>query len=774
MTEVRCAASAGERSVIGKNGMDTGASNDDDAAQTRTSRVDPLGNAVQAVSVPAVDPFEALSLPETRPALLVIEDDETTRAGVAELLASSALEVCACATGAEALALVRQRAFELALLDLYLPDMTGIDFLQRVRARGLELPVVVVSGSDSIDSAISAMRLGIVDYLRKPYDPRRLVETVHGALAAGRVAREHRALRARLEHSERLHRYLVEHSPDLIYMLDAGGCFRFVNDAFDELLGFPREQLLGRSYAEVVVEEDRGLADGVMNERRTGALAARNVELRFRRAGEAADAAATVVVSATGLYEAADGRDGAPAFQGTYGVARDISVRKRAEAALAHHAFHDPLTGLPNRTLFRDRLALALAQARRDGERAAVLFVDLDRFKLVNDTHGHVAGDLLLKHVAARLKGALREVDTVSRLGGDEFTAVVPGMRSVGDAERVARKVWHAVCEPCVLPGIELTVSCSIGVTVYPDHGADEEALLRHADLAMYQVKREGKHGVAVFEPAMAQFSGRCIALENDLRRALKRGELEVHFQPVVEETSGRVDSVEALVRWRHPEIGMLDPAQFIPLAEESGLIRELTAVVMAQAFGRLRQWRDAGLAGLRMAVNVSAREFLRARFVEEVMQKLAASGLPPDALELEITESMLIDDLDLAVTRVNRLRAAGVRVSIDDFGTRYSSLGYLHRLPVNTIKIDQSFVRGLTGARDSAPIVAAIVAIAAGFGFELVAEGVEDEGHVAALRALGCRKMQGYHFRRPQTAETLAPYLFSAPGVRPGQRLSP
>ncbi len=738
---------------------------------TRCSRVGASRvRNVQASAVPTPDPFDALSLPEARPALLVIEDDEVTRSGVVELLESPDLDVCSCATGAEALALVEARTFDLALLDLYLPDMTGLDFLRRVRALGLELPVLVVSGSDSIDSAISALRLGVVDFLRKPYDPLRLAERVHGTLAAGRLQREHRALRSRLEHSERLHRYLVEHSPDLIYMLDAAGRFRFVNDAFQQLLGMARDELIGCDYREVVLEPDRALAEGVMNERRTGAEAARNVELRFLRRGvrpDSPDAVATVVVSATGLYgEDQDGREGRHAFRGTYGVARDITERKRAEAAIAHHAFHDSLTGLPNRTLFRDRLALALAQARREGGKAAVLFIDLDRFKLVNDTHGHVAGDLLLKQVAARLKGSLREVDTVSRLGGDEFTAVVPGLRNERDAEAIARKVLAAVSEPALLPDLELSVSCSIGVAIYPDHATDEDELLRRADTAMYQVKREGKNAVGMFDPAFGESSGRCIALENDLRRALKRDELEVHFQPVVDGFSGRIDSIEALVRWRHPTAGMLDPSHFIALAEESGLIRELTATVMNQAFRRLREWRDAGLADLRVAVNVSAREFLRARFIEDTMQRLQAGRLPPDALELEITESMLIEDLDLAVARVNFLRGAGVRVSIDDFGTRYSSLGYLHRLPVNTIKIDQSFVRGLDGTRNSGPIVSAIVAIAAGFGFELVAEGVENEAHVRTLRSLGCRKMQGYHFQRPQSAETLSPYLFAAPAA--------
>jgi EAL domain-containing protein (putative c-di-GMP-specific phosphodiesterase class I) len=310
---------------------------------------------------------------------------------------------------------------------------------------------------------------------------------------------------------------------------------------------------------------------------------------------------------------------------------------------------------------------------------------------------------------------------------------------------------------------VEIETRASVGIAVYPLHGTAEDELLSHADIAMYSVKRRGKDGIAMFEPAMAAASGAYTGLEHELRRALRRDELEVHYQPVVETSTGKVPRVEALVRWRHPTEGLLGPSRFIHVAEETGLVRDLGAAVFDKSLERIAAWRREGLPDLGLAVNVSPRQLERPEFVRDVVRRLSDHGLPPDALEMEITENVLIEDVDMAVERVHELRRAGIRVSIDDFGTRYSSLGYLQRLPVNTIKIDQSFVRHLSHARTSSPIVSAMVAIAKAFSFELVAEGVEVPADLAALRALGCDMMQGYYFRAPESADNLTPYLLAA-----------
>ncbi len=703
--------------------------------------------------------------------ILVVEDEPLLRDSVVALLAAPDRELHPAASAADALARIAAGRFDLALLDIGLPDMTGIELLTRVRATGGgALRVVIVSGNDSIESAISALRLGVSEFVRKPYAPALLRDVVERQLAGIRLERENQRMREELAYSEQLHRYLVEHSPDLIYMLDESGRFEYVNDRFEQMLGYRKSALMGAHYSTVVHHEDLGRAEGHFNERRAGDRAARNVELRLlcgphRDAPPYAAAHLTVVLSATGLY-GPPARDGsAPGrFLGTYGAARDISDRKRAEEAIAFHAFHDSLTGLPNRALFRNRLGLAIANARRERAMVGVLFIDLDRFKFINDSFGHVLGDRFLQSVADRLRQHLREVDTLARLGGDEFTVIVPDMHDAHAALTVARKLSAALERPFDVNGAELETRASIGVAVYPAHGTSEDELLSRADIAMYAVKRRGKDGIAMFEESMAAASDAYAGLEHELRRALRRDELEVHYQPVVDTSTGKVPRVEALVRWRHPTEGLLGPSRFMHVAEETGLVRDLGATVFEKSLQRIAAWRRNGLPDLGLAVNVSPRQLERPEFVRDVIRQLAEHDLPPDALEMEITENVLIEDVDLAVERVHELRRAGIRVSIDDFGTRYSSLGYLQRLPVNTIKIDQSFVRHLSHSRTSSPIVSAVVAIARAFAFDLVAEGVEVQGDLTALRALGCDKMQGYYFRAPESAESLTPYLMGTP----------
>jgi diguanylate cyclase (GGDEF)-like protein/PAS domain S-box-containing protein len=701
--------------------------------------------------------------------ILVVDDEPLLRDSVVALLAAPDRELHAAGTAAEALATLRARRFDLALLDIGLPDMTGLELLDKVRASGGgDLRVVIVSGNDSIESAISALRLGVSEFVRKPYSPAALREVVQRQLSGLRLERENQRMREALAYSEQLHRYFVEHSPDLIYLLDAEGRFDYVNDRFEHLLGYRKSVLTGAHFSTVVHPEDLGRAEGCFNERRAGDRAARNVELRLlcgphRGAPLPASSHLTVVLSASGLYSQPSPADPQPRFLGTYGAARDITERKRAEEAIAFHAFHDSLTGLPNRALFRNRLGLAIASARRGRSMVGVLFIDLDRFKQVNDSFGHVVGDRFLQAVADRLRHTLREIDTLARLGGDEFTVILPEMHGPEAAATVARKIAAALERPFDVDGAEIETRASVGIAVYPLHGAGEDELLSHADIAMYSVKRRGKDGIATFEPAMAAASGAYTGLEHELRRALRRDELEVHYQPVVETSTGKVPRVEALVRWRHPTEGLLGPSRFIHVAEETGLVRDLGAAVFDKSLERIAAWRREGLPDLGLAVNVSPRQLERPEFVRDLVRRLSDHALPPDALEMEITENVLIEDVDMAVERVHELRRAGIRVSIDDFGTRYSSLGYLQRLPVNTIKIDQSFVRHLSHARTSSPIVSAMVAIAKAFSFELVAEGVEVPADLAALRALGCDMMQGYYFRAPESAEHLTPYLLAA-----------
>jgi len=454
-------------------------------------------------------------------------------------------------------------------------------------------------------------------------------------------------------------------------------------------------------------------------------------------------------------------------------IARDISARKHYEADLIHRAQHDALTGLPNLLLLRDRIEQALVVARRHQRAAAVLYLDIDNFKHINDSLGHAAGDDLLKTLAARLAAAVREGDTVARQGGDEFVLLLADLADADAVSALIAKLTAAVAAPAVVAGRELRVTCSIGVALYPRDGDDAPTLLRNADTAVYRAKELGRD---TFQFYAAEMNARVIermAMEDDLRLALRRGEFEVHYQPRVDLGGGEINGFEALVRWRHPKDGLVSPARFIPVAEDSGLIVPLGAWVLAEACRQLKLWHDMGHRQLSMAVNVSVNQFQRADFVEQVDGVLAASDLPADALELEITESLLMRGTDATRGAMDILRALGVTFAIDDFGTGYSSLSYLRELPVTTLKIDQSFVRDITNDPDDATLVRTIIDMAHDLRLRLrvVAEGVETEAQLAFLRDHGCEEMQGYLFSRPLPAAAAEALLASGrklPSVAP------
>ena len=705
--------------------------------------------------------------------VLVVDDDSMVRRALADLVTSSERRVTQCGSGGRAIEIIRSEAVDIVLLDLNLPDMSGLEIMRRIRASGPEPTVIVVSGDDRIDSAIATLKSGAHEYVRKPFEPVALLRCLENAIETRKLAWENTAMRMRLEHSERLHRYFVDNSPDLIFALDPQGRFRFVNDRVVSMLGYSREEFCGMHYSAIIDEQHLLHVKWALGERRAGERASRDVEVKLIPKGTDADpqpdeTVTTVALSTVGIYdEVADGSRSGRRFLGTYGVARDISARLRAEQIVEFHAFHDALTGLPNRTLFRDRLSHAIAEMRRRRKSLAVLFIDLDRFKLVNDTYGHLKGDHLLQQTASRLRKCLRETDTLSRIGGDEFVALIPDLEARQDVEAIARKILHELAEPFSLGNEPFRTSVSIGVAVYPGDGPNEEELIRSADLAMYQAKRKGRNGIVFFSSDLSTHYADRLQFEHDLRGAVKRREFETYFQPIHNVRTGDVERLEALVRWRHPSHGLLLPARFISIAEESGQIRELGEVVLDSACSHLAQWRSNGADSLGVSVNLSARDFDHDDLVERVMGATRRHGLPPNALELEITESLLIEDMDAVSKRASRLRAEGVRIAIDDFGTRYSSLGYLQTLPISAIKIDQSFVRDLGLRNTSSSIVAAMIGIARGLRLDLVAEGVERPEHLESLQGMGCEVMQGYFFSRPMPAGEVSEYLASSDAMR-------
>jgi len=438
-------------------------------------------------------------------------------------------------------------------------------------------------------------------------------------------------------------------------------------------------------------------------------------------------------------------------------VALGLSMENlRQKETILHLAYHDALTDLPNRTLFEDRLTVALAQARRRNQMLPVMFLDLDRFKQVNDMAGHAMGDKLLRRVAERLAGLVREGDTVARVGGDEFTLLSPEVAGVEDTVEIAERVLKVFQQPWALDGHEFHVTTSVGIAMYPNDGEDVESLLRNADTAMYRAKEQGRNNYQLYTPAMNARIAERLAVENSLRHGLVSGEFAVHYQPQVNIDTGQIVGAEALVRWQHPERGLVLPAEFIPVAEETGLIVPLGEWVLRTACAQNRAWQEAGLPPLRVAVNLSARQFQQRDLKSMVAQVLEETGLDPHCLQLEITEGVAMQDAEFTITMLRELRGMGIQIAIDDFGTGHSSLSYLRRLPIDVVKIDRSFVCDLTTDPNDAAIVSTIVAMAHNLKLKVIAESVETEEQLTFLKEQQCDEFQGYLFSKPVPAGKL------------------
>lgn len=447
---------------------------------------------------------------------------------------------------------------------------------------------------------------------------------------------------------------------------------------------------------------------------------------------------------------------------------RDISERQTYEAKIVHQAMHDALTDLPNRAMFRELLARAMTQADRAEKLLAVMFLDLDGFKNVNDTLGHEAGDALLKVISHRLVGALRREDVVARQGGDEFTLLLPGLNIFQDIVQIAEKLLAAVAEPVLYQGHAIHITASIGVTIFPFDDLDAESLLRNADTAMYEAKQAGKNNFRFYTADMNAAMRERMDIEAGLREALEKHQFTLYYQPQAAIDNLQVVGVEALLRWTHPDLGPVSPAKFIPVAEESGLIVPIGEWVLREACRQIRVWREAGWSNLKVAVNLSARQFRQDDLLDTVHRILREAGLTPEdgALELELTESMVMQRVDAHVQTLKKLHAMGVSLSIDDFGTGYSSLSYLKRFPIQTLKIDQSFVRDLTVDAEDAAIASAIITLGHSLKLKVIAEGVETIEQLAALRALGCDEIQGYYFGKPMPADAMTTFLSASCNV--------
>jgi diguanylate cyclase (GGDEF)-like protein/PAS domain S-box-containing protein len=506
------------------------------------------------------------------------------------------------------------------------------------------------------------------------------------------------------------------------------------------IFGYQREEILSQtSFALYFTREERQRLMARLREQKTMS----NVEVRMRRR----DGTPIWVLENMTLLESSEGN----LIEGTI---IDITDRKVALEQVEYQAYHDVLTTLPNRLLFRDRISVALAHARRSRRAVAVMFLDLDQFKLVNDTLGHTVGDGLLQAVAERLVQCVRAEDTVARMGGDEFTVLLSDIPDTRAASTVAQKILESISRPIEVDGHELFITTSVGIAIFPDDGMDPETLLKNADRAMYRAKEAGRNNFQFAAQGVVEASEGRLSIERSLHHAFERQEFVVHYQPMIEVGSRRVTGAEALIRWKHPDLGLMSPDEFIPIAEECGLIFPIGEWVLRTACAQMKKWHRAGHDDLHVAVNLSARQFQQHDLTSMIERILSETGLPPQALELEITESAAMHNAEMSLAIMERLKKMGVRISIDDFGTGYSSLSYLKRFPIDTVKIDQNFIHDLsTGSNDGA-IISAVISMARALKLRVVAEGVETEEQLTFLRREHCESIQGFLYSRPLPAE--------------------
>ncbi|MGE5505395.1 MAG: EAL domain-containing protein [Actinomycetota bacterium] len=543
-----------------------------------------------------------------------------------------------------------------------------------------------------------------------------------------------------------LARRIIESSLDGIMIVGAKGGIEFVNPAFTQLTGYTPEEILGRQPSVLKSgRHDAAFYQAMYQSLETNGFWQGEIWNR-RKNGEIFPEWLTINVII-------DDHGHVTQYAAIF---TDITERKKTEERIKNLAYFDVLTGLPNRRLLTDRLQVAIANAHRHNHQLAIMFLDLDLFKRINDTLGHGIGDQVLVETGKRLTQCVREGDTVARLGGDEFTILLPELEHVEDAAKLAERVIAQVKQPFMVDDHELYVTTSIGIAVYPEDGTSVETLIKNADTAMYRAKDLGRNSFQLYTPAMNARSFERLAMESSLRHAVSRGEFLLAYQVKVDITDGRMSGVEALVRWHHPEMGLVPPMDFIPLAENMGLISDIGEWVLRTACAQCRSWHDMGLPPVRIAVNVSALQFRETDVPAVVARALADSGLPPQYLELELTETVLMQRVEEVSQVLRQLRAMGVRISIDDFGTGYSSLNYLKRMPIDALKIDRSFVHDLSEDGDDAEIVSTIINLAHNLKLKAIAEGVETPEQAAFLKAKGCDEVQGYLISRPVSGEDL------------------
>jgi diguanylate cyclase (GGDEF)-like protein/PAS domain S-box-containing protein len=690
--------------------------------------------------------------------VLIVDDNPVNLAVVVDHLEDHGFQVTVAQGGEEAL---KRAAFgqpDLILLDVMMPGIDGFETCRRLKADPAtrDIPVIFMTALSDIDDKVAGFEAGGIDYVSKPFQIEELLARVrtHLALRAAqlRVVAQNMELReeivarrsaeTELRFSETRYRRLFEAANDGILLLDSEtGRVTDVNPAITRMLGHHHDALIGHTLCELAPFRNIAACRTLVDEIKLLTHVRYDDWMIERQDGAPID-----IELIGSLYKAG----GSGIIQCNV---RDITDRREAETRIRYMALHDALTGLPNRIMLADRLAMAIAQARRSTRQVAVLMLDLDHFKHINDSLGHHIGDQLLEGVADRLRKCLREVDTAARVGGDEFVIVLSDIAGGEDASVVARKIQAALVQPFPIDRHRLHIGGSIGVSLFPSDGEDPGALLRAADTAMYDAKGNGRGVHRFFTPELNEAAQRRHVLANDVHQACARGEFMLHYQPQFAMESGAVTAVEALIRWNHPEHGLIAPSLFIPLLEELGLMVEVGEWVLKTACNQNAAWQAEGLPPVRMAVNLSAQQFYRGDIVQIVQRALTEAGLDPRWLELELTESLTLDDTETTIHIMRALKALGVSLSLDDFGTGWSSLSYVRRFPLDRIKIDRSFMRDVTTHPSAAAVVQSILHLAESLGLGCVAEGVETSAQFDYLQRELCQEIQGFLLSEPLPA---------------------
>lgn len=713
---------------------------------------------------------------ESPATILTIDDDLNVRENIVAYLEDSGFRVCQAENGALGLEVFRAEGADLVLVDLRMPVMDGMEVVRRLKVESPMTPVIVVSGVGVLEEAVEALRIGAWDFVTKPISDMMVLEhAVSKALERARLLEERNRYQERLEREVSMRtselrnanarllevqallqeknqflEILIESMPNPVFYKDLGGMYLGCNKVFSDMLGVRREDIVGQSSQQLLPSEVSCQADVYA----PGGKIRCEMELQT-----SSGARHNFVLYKSVFYD----RDGKPS--GEVGTFHDITELKRKEAQITYQAHHDELTGLPNRLKLKQEIAALIQAHSARGGRFAVLFLDLDNFKTVNDSLGHQLGDKLLKETAERLHALMGERGIVARLGGDEYVLVLPEIREEHEIDRQAEVVLAAFRRPFMIDGHELYMSTSVGATSYPEDGEDPDTLIKNADIAMYRAKARERSSWRRFDSSMVEQVTRRLAMEKNIRKGLENGEFVPYYQPRVDIRTGRVVGMEALVRWLKPDGTVGNPADFIPVAEDTGLIVQLGERVLRDACEQARRWHLSGLSGLRVSVNISAHQF-RANLAELVFAVLADTGLDPDLLELEITESTMMSDLGQTVSLLEQLARRGIHTAIDDFGTGHSSLYYLKTFHINTLKIDRSFVRDILNDENDANIVSTVITMAQNLSLQVMAEGVETAEQLDFLRRHGCPEVQGYFYARPLPVAEFEAYVRKTNGL--------